>query len=154
MVSGIIPVMHQIPRALLMSVNEEALHHHFLGILEMVPGAEALLVNNPLKRAHWSLNRDIIHATFTSPIDDNLRTMTHHVIRKFFNVTDDTVPAFIERPTISSVKWASVPFFDADNQEITEQQLADQILHQGLFAELKVTNSPIWIVPSTGDKGS
>ena len=55
---------------------------------------------------------------------------------------------------ISSVKWASVPCFDVDNKEISEAQLADQILHQGLFAELKVTQGPIWIVPSTGDKES
>ena len=96
MVSSIIPVTHQIPRALLMSVNEEALTRHFLGILETVPGAEALLTNNPLKRANWSLNRDILHATFTSPIDDALRTMTHHAFRKFFNVSDDTEPTFIE----------------------------------------------------------
>ena len=96
MVSSIIPVTHQIPRSLLMSVDEEALKHHFLGILEMVPGAEALLINNPLKRAHWSLNREILHITFSSPIDDNLHTMTHHAVHKFFNVTDDTTPTFIE----------------------------------------------------------
>ena len=80
--------------------------------------------------------------------------MTHLACWKFFNVADDSEPVFIERPTISSVKWASVPCFDSDNKEITERQLADQILHQGLFAELKVVNRPIWIVPSTGDKGS
>ena len=153
MVSGIIPVMHQIPCNLLMSVNDEALTRHFLGILELVPGAEALLVNNPLKRAHWSLNRDILHCTFSSPIDDNLRAMTHHAFRKFFNVSDDSEPVFIECPTISSIKWASVPCYDADNKEISEHQLADQILHQGLFAELKVIHGPIWIVPSTGNKG-
>ena len=154
MVSGIIPVMHQIPHALLMSVNDEVLTQHFLGILETVPGTEELLTNNPLKRANWSLNRDILHATFTSPIDDNLRAMMHHMFHKFFNVSDDAELTFIERPTISSVKWSSVPCFDADNKEIMEHQLADQILHQGLFAELKVMNGPIWIVPSTGDKGS
>ena len=80
--------------------------------------------------------------------------MTHHAFRKFFNVSDDPEPIFIERPTISSIKWASVPCYDVDNREITEKQLADQILHQGLFAALKVTHGPIWIVPSTGDKGS
>ena len=96
MVSSIIPVTHQILRAMLMSVNKEALRHHFLGILELVPGMEELLGNNPLERVNWSLNRDILHVTFSSPIDDNLRTMTHHAIRKFFNVSDDTVPTFIE----------------------------------------------------------
>ena len=148
MVSGIIPVSHQIPCALLMSVNKEALMRHFLGILETVPGAEELLKNNPLKQANWSLNRDILHTTFASPLDDNLRAMAHHAFRKFFNVSDDREPMFIERPTVSSVKWSSVPSYDADNKEITEKQLADQILHQGLFAELKVTNSPLWIIPS------
>ena len=137
-----------------MSVSDKVLTRHFLGPLELVPGAESLLVNNPLKRAHWSLNRDILHVTFTSPIDDNLRVMTHHAFRKFFNVSDDLEPVFIERPTTSSIKWASVPCYDADNKEIMECQLADQILHQGLFAELKVVNGPLWIVPSTGDKGS
>ena len=127
---------------------------HFLGILELVPGAEVLLTNNPLKRAHWSLNREVLHATFQSPINDNLHATTHHAFRKFFNVSDDSEPVFIERPTISSVKWASVPCYDADNKEISERQLADQILHQGLFAELKVVNGPLWIVPSTGDMGS
>ena len=137
-----------------MSVNDEVLTRHFLGILELVPGADALLLNNPLKHTHWSLNRDILHCTFTSPIDNNLHAMMHHAFRKFFNVSDDSEPVFIECPTISSIKWASVPCYDADNKEISERQLADQILHQGLFAELKVTNGPIWIVPSTGDKGS
>ena len=137
-----------------MSVNDEALTRHFLGLLETVPGAVELLTNNPLKRANWSLNRDIMHVTFAFPLDDNLCAMTHHAIQKFFNVSDNTVPTFIERPTIYSVKWASVPCFDTDNKEITERHLADQILHQGLFAELKVTNGPIWIIPSTGDKGS
>ena len=47
-----------------------------------------------------------------------------------------------------------MPCYDADNKEITEAQLADQILHQGLFAELKIMHGPVWIVPSTGDKGS
>ena len=120
----------------------------------LVPGTEPLLVNNPIKWAHWSLNRDILHVTFASPIDDNLRAMTHHAFRKFFDISDDSKPTFIECPTISSIKWSSVPCFDADNREITEQQLTDQILHQGLFAELKVTHGPIWIIPSTGDKGS
>ena len=49
MVSGIIPATHQIPRALLMSVSDKALTRHLLGILKLVPGAEALLSNNPLK---------------------------------------------------------------------------------------------------------
>ena len=96
----------------------------------------------------------MLHVVFQSPIDDNLCTMMHLACRKFFNVTDDSEPVFIERPTISSVKWALVPCYDADNKEISERQLADQILHQGLFAELKIVNGPIWIVPSTGDKGS
>ena len=47
-----------------------------------------------------------------------------------------------------------MPCFDANNKEITERQLVDQILHQGLFAELKVTNGLLWIIPSMGDKGS
>ena len=154
MVSGIVPVAHQIPREMLLSTNEEALTRHFTGILDTIPGADALLINNPLKRAAWSLNRDILHMTFALPLDNNLRAMTHHAFRHFFNVSDDSVPLFIECPTISSVKWAHVPCYDADNKEITEQQLADQILHQGLFAELKVMAGPLWIVPSTGDKGS
>ena len=76
MVSSIIPVTHQIPHALLMSVNDKALTRHFLGLLEMVPGVEELLKNNPLKRANWSLNRDILHITFSLPIDDSLCAMT------------------------------------------------------------------------------
>ena len=139
---------------LLLSTNEEVLTCHFGGILELVLGTETLLANNPLKHTLWSLNRDVFHATFAHPIDDNLRAMTHHAFHKFFNVSDDTVPTFIERPTISSIKWVHVPCFDANNKEISEHQLADQILHQGLFSELKVTNGPIWIVPSMGDKGS
>ena len=47
-----------------------------------------------------------------------------------------------------------IPCFNANNKEISERQLADQILHQGLFAELKVVQGLLWIVPSTGDKGS
>ena len=140
MVSAIIPVTHQIPRAMLMSVNEEALRHHFLGILELVPGAEELLINNPLKRAHWSLNRDIFHVTFVSPINDSLHAMTHHAICKFFNVTDDTVPSFIERPTISSIKWASVPCYDADNKEITKI-----LLNKSIFLNGKVCRTLPWI---------
>ena len=128
MVSGIMPVTHQIPHAMLLSVNDKALTRHFFGILELVPGTEELLANNLLKHAHWSLNRDILHATFASPIDDNLRAMMHHAFRKFFNVSDDSEPTFIEHPTISSIKWASVPCFNADNKEISEHQLADQIL--------------------------
>ena len=80
--------------------------------------------------------------------------MTHHAFHNFFNVSDNSATAFIEWPTISSIKWAHVPCFDADNKEISECQLANQILHQGLFLELEVTNAPIWIVPSTGNKGS
>ena len=68
-------------------------------------------------------------------------------------VSDDSALLFIEQAPISSVKWVHVPCFDADNKEIMERQLADQILHQGLFSELKVTTGPIWIIPSTGDKG-
>ena len=79
---------------------------------------------------------------------------SHHAFRMFFNVSDDSEPQFIECPTISSVKWVHVPCFDADNKEISKRQLADQILHQGLFSELKVVQGPLWIVPSTGDKGS
>ena len=145
MVSGVVLVTHQIPQELLLTVNDGALTRHFLGILELVPGTEGLLSNNLLIRAHWSLNRDILHVTFHSPIDHNLRAMTHHAFRKFFNVSDDVATTFIECPTISSVKWAHVPCFDPDNKEISKRQLADQILHQGLFAELKVTNGPIWI---------
>ena len=154
MVLAIIPAAHQIPCTLLMSTNEEAVTRHYLGILELIPGAKALLANNPLKQAYWSLNREVLHVVFQSPIDDNLHAMAHLACHKLFNVSDDSEPVFLERPTISSVKWASVPCYDADNKEISKQQLADQILHQGLFAELKIVNGPIWIVPSTGDKGS
>ena len=139
---------------MLLSTNEEVLTRHFAGILDTVSGAEALLINNPLKRASWSLNWDILHMTFALPLDDNLHTMTHHAFQRFFNVSDDLAPLFIGLPTISSVKWAHIPCYNADNKKIMEQQLADQILHQGLFAELKVMTGPIWIVPSTGNKGS
>ena len=120
MVLGIIPVAHQIPREMLLSTNEEALTRHFAGILDTVPGADVLLINNPLKCAAWSLNRDILHTTFTLPLDDNLCAMTHHAFRHFFNVSDDLVPLFIECPTISSIKWAHIPCYDADNKEIME----------------------------------
>ena len=139
---------------MLLLTNEEALTRHFTGILEMVPGAEALLANNVLKCTHWSLNRDVFHMSFMLPLNNNLCAMAHHAFHKFFNVSDDTAPTFIEQPTISSIKWAHVPCFDMDNKEISERQLANQILHQGLFSELKVMSSLLWIVPSTSDKGS
>ena len=127
----------------MLSTSDAKLSAHFLGILELIPGVDALLANNQLKRAHWSLNRDILHATFALPIDDNLCAAAHHAFHNFFNVSDDSEPRFIERPTISSVKWAHVPCFDTDNNEISEKQLADQILHQGLFSELKVIQGPL-----------
>ena len=154
MVSAIVLVMHQVPRAMMLSTNKQSLTAHFLGLLELVPGIEPLLANNQLKHAHWSLNRDILHTMFTFPIDDTLRATSHHAFKKFFNVSNDSEPQFIERPTVSSIKWVHVPCFDADNKEISEWQLADQILHQGLFSELKVVQGLLWIVPSTGDKGS
>ena len=99
MVSGVVPVSHQIPHHLLLSVSNATLTQHFSGILELVPGTVPLLVNNPLKCAHWLLNCKVLHVTFQSPIDNDLRAMTHHAFRKFFNVSDDTVPLFIKRPT-------------------------------------------------------
>ena len=83
MVSAIVPMMHQVPRDMLLSTNEVTLTKHFLGLLEPVPDTTALLTNNPLKKANWSLNRDILHATFTFPIDDALCAAAHHVFRSF-----------------------------------------------------------------------
>ena len=68
MVSGMVPVMHQIPREMLLTVNDEVLTRQFVGILELVPGAEELINNNPLKHAHWLLNRDILQITFKTTI--------------------------------------------------------------------------------------
>ena len=146
MVSAVVPVMHQVPRVLMLATTDDVLTAHFLDILELVPGVKNMLANNQLKCVHWSLNRDILHASFACPIDDNLQAPTHHAFRQFFNVSNDSEPQFIERPTVSSIKWAHVPCFNADNNEISEWQLANQIL--------KVVQGPLWIVPSTGNKGS
>ena len=107
------------------------------------PSGSAGFQHNALRHAHWSLSRDVLHVSFARPLDDNLHAITHHTFRKFFNVSDDSIPTFIERPTISSVKWVHVPCFGVDNNEITKCQPANQILHQGLFAKLKVTNGKV-----------
>ena len=153
-VTARVPITHQIPRHIMLLTDENKLKEHFAGVLGSVSGVEALLQNNALKSTKWSLNREFITATYHSPIDSNLRLMTHEAFVRFFNVTDDTVPHFVERPTTSSVKWASVPCFNADNVEITEKELGEQILHQGLYNALKVVNGPMWIIPTDGYKGA
>ena len=80
MVSCRVPATNQIPHDIIRETNTSKVTTYFRGILEMVSGTQALLQNNDIKIANWSVDREFFNVTFTYPIDMNLWFMTHKAI--------------------------------------------------------------------------
>ena len=74
-----------------------------------------------------------------------LRLATHAILTKFFGTSINDV-RFIEKPTISSIKWLAVPRLHANSNIISEQDLKTQITSLGLLSHANIISGPSWII--------
>ena len=105
-----------------LGINGSDFHEHIRESLHDQPVALPLLDNNPLRNAVWSDNRKRIEVLFMFPADAQLHLATHASLAHFIGSSTENIH-FIERPTISSLKWLAVPCLDADGNILLEDEL-------------------------------
>ena len=128
-----------------LGINGPELTEHLRDALRAHPGTLPLLANNAFTKAVWSGNRKRLEISYQFPPDQQLKLATHAVLASFLGAQMDNT-RFIERPTVSSLKWLAVPRLDANGQVISEEALRTQITSSGLLSRANIVHGPVWII--------
>ena len=96
-----------------LGINGPKFTEHICDALRAHPGTLALLNNNPFLNAVWSNNHKRIEVSFQFTLDQQLKLAMHAVLTAFFGAPISDMQ-FIDRPTISLLKWLAVPHLMAN----------------------------------------
>ena len=128
-----------------LGLNGPEFTEHIRDVLHAHPGALPLLSNNAFTKAVWSNNCKRVEVSFQFPPDQQLKLATHAVLADFLGAPLDSMK-FIDRPTVSSIKWLAVPRLDANGQVVSEDALRAQITASGLLSCANIVHGPVWII--------
>ena len=103
-----------------------------------------LLDHIKLQCAYWSTNGQFIILQFRSPLNDSDHNIFEKVFSHFYE-QDVSIKDFIRKNITSSVKWTSVPRFDANHEPISRQRLLEQVKDHPRFSKLDFVALPEFI---------
>ena len=97
-----------------------------------------------LLRTYWSSNGQFIILQFRTPLNDDDHMMFHKVFSHFYD-QEVSINDFIRKNITSSVKWTSIPRFNAQHEPVSCETLMEHLKSHPRFGKLHFVALPDFI---------